>query len=894
MRIITKFGLWLLTAAIITLVALNSFFSRERMSHDNGLVCKARIKINDSLDIPPSDFFQPGREFPCRLRHASVSFADDARLVVRSASLKFSDTDHESPLDIMMNTGTAGPFSHAWHFLKFMIATIRGREQHIKPYLDKYPQIAKGITESICYPETFALLNYHSKTAMSYRDVNGKSWYIKFRMAPWDKGPDRGRPTETELEQYWLQAPKEGETRSRNFLKDEYRRRISNNNVKYHLQAAFHYVSEVEDREMLNCAVAWDEATHPWLDLAVVEVNEVMPTEEGNITWYDVCNHPPCMGIPAANSIFDPASINYLREKDSWAKRARMQGYKRWGQLPPLVDDRNTLRSILPPICLPKDEPEVSQEMRADELVSKRDTYLYSADDGMPPYVRHLPVAERFTKAKNKRMLQLYLFGFVNALISYFELIFKKRETLDVFDRYYPLWQEPLVSKRFGRDLEFGRQRLNGVNPVLIKRCEKIPEKFPVTDEIVEGLLDEGDSLDASAQAGRLYVLDHEDISLAETNIPIKNGYLATPISLFYCNKRGQLLPIAIQLEQAPGPDVPIFTPKDPYWLWTTVKTYVQSADAAYHELSSHLLRTHFVMETFAIASQRHLHERHPMHQLLKPHFFATMAINHSARTMMLAPGGPIDKTISVGSVGGLELVKREYKKWDFSLCDFPSEIASRGVDDKQALPSYWYRDDGLLLWEAISQYVSSVVDFWYANDAALTSDVEIQAWIAELASPESGKVRGLPEGGELTDRENLKTVMTRIIFTCTAEHSSVNNGQYAMFGYPPNVPGTMYKPWPTSKKDPLSERDFVSRLPNHKQCEDQMQMVYLLSQPTRWMIGDFGEPHFHAIPEMWRHVRDFRTDLARISDIIDERNLGLEYPYPYLHPKQISESIAI
>jgi hypothetical protein len=114
------------------------------------------------------------------------------------------------------------------------------------------------------------------------------------------------------------------------------------------------------------------------------------------------------------------------------------------------------------------------------------------------------------------------------------------------------------------------------------------------------------------------------------------------------------------------------------------------------------------------------------------------------------------------------------------------------------------------------------------------------------------------------------------------------------MFGYPPNVPGAMYKPWPTSKKDPLSERDFVSRLPNHKQCEDQMQMVYLLSQPTRWMVGDFEEPHFHGIPEMWQHIRDFRADLARISDIIDERNLGLEYPYPYLHPRQISESIAI
>ena len=191
-KLIDKAGLWLLTAGIVTLVAVNSLISRQRMSHDNGLVCKGKLRILDEPDIPPSDFFQPGREFPCRMRHASVSFADDARMVVRSSSLKFSDTDHDSPLDIMMNTGTEGPFQHAWDFLMFMIATIRGRESHVGPYLKANPALAAGIKKSVCFPETFALLNYHSKTAMGYRDSNGKDWYIKFKLAPWDRGPDRG------------------------------------------------------------------------------------------------------------------------------------------------------------------------------------------------------------------------------------------------------------------------------------------------------------------------------------------------------------------------------------------------------------------------------------------------------------------------------------------------------------------------------------------------------------------------------------------------------------------------------------------------------------------------------------------------------------------------------
>ncbi|GHD27090.1 lipoxygenase family protein [Halioglobus pacificus] len=890
MHVLGKLGLWLMVAGIIALVAMNSLFSRRRMSHDNGMVCRARIKVLDDVAIPPSAFFAPGKEYPCRFRHASVSFADDARLVVRSASLKFSDTDHQSPLDIMMNTGTAGPFSNAWHFLKFMIATIRGREKHIKPYLDQYPDLAKGITQSICYPDTFALLNYHSKTALGYRDSNGKDWYIKFKLAPWDRGPDRGRPTDEELEQFWLQAPKEGETRSRNFLKDEYRRRIKQGPVKYHLQAQFHPVTPGEDRIVLDCGVAWDEESHPWQDLAEVEVYEVVPTDEGNITWYDVNNHPPNMYIPEAQSILDPASINYLRAKDGLAKRARMQGYQWFGQLPPLVDDRQGGRCALPRICLPADEPDATSEMRADELISQRDIYVFKSDDGLPPYAKYLPKNEEFTTAKSRGMIKTMGYGLLNGFISEFEEIFERRRSLATFDRHYPLWKKPPVSDRFGSDLEFGRQRMNGVNPVLIKRCTRLPDKFPVTNDMVKPQLDEGDTLSKAARRGSLYLLDHEAVG----GIPIKNGYLAVPISLFYCNGRGQLVPLAIQLEQQSGPDVPIFTPNDPYWLWTTVKAYVQAADALYHEVASHLLRTHMVMETFVVATHRQLHHRHPVHQLLLPHFHATLAINHSARSVMLAPGGPIDKTLSLGAAGCMELLKCEYQKWDFSQCHLPSDLKNRGVDDVKKLPQYFYRDDGLLIWQALDRFVGSVLAHWYPDDAALASDAELQAWIAELADPEVGKVKGLPEGGKLTQRDSLQQVLTAIIFTCTAEHASVNNGQYDMFGYPPNVPGSMYAPYPTSKANAMSEEDFVACLPNHGKCDAQMQMVYLLSQPTRWQIGNFEQPYFHGVQQIWHMVKDFRAELASISATIQERNRGVEVPYRYLDPVQIGESIAI
>ena len=48
---------------------------------------------------------------------------------------------------------------------------------------------------------------------------------------------------------------------------------------------------------------------------------------------------------------------------------------------------------------------------------------------------------------------------------------------------------------RWTRDVEFGRQMLNGVNPIVIKRCTALPDNFPVTNEMVKGSMDRNSDL---------------------------------------------------------------------------------------------------------------------------------------------------------------------------------------------------------------------------------------------------------------------------------------------------------------------------------------------------------------------------------------------------------------
>lgn len=54
-------------------------------------------------------------------------------------------------------------------------------------------------------------------------------------------------------------------------------------------------------------------------------------------------------------------------------------------------------------------------------------------------------------------------------------------------------WQE---------DAFFASQFLNGLNPVLIRRCRRLPENFPVTDEMVAPVLGPGTSLQAELEVG--------------------------------------------------------------------------------------------------------------------------------------------------------------------------------------------------------------------------------------------------------------------------------------------------------------------------------------------------------------------------------------------------------
>ena len=544
------------------------------------------------------------------------------------------------------------------------------------------------------------------------------------------------------------------------------------------------------------------------------------------------------------------------------------------------------------PVTLRLDATRPDQFTRDRALEVNRSIYEWRHLPGLPAFCKGLPepeVVPRFQAARFD-----YDLGVSGAQIAISTIAYirdkARHSKLSHFDDLYTLRRKPDVATRWRTDAEFARQRIAGTNPLLIQRIHAMPANFRVTDEVLAGVLPAPHNMETLLGEGRLFLCDWRELEGAPTAL---GRFLTAPMALFWSNDKNDLMPLAIQLGQGMTPEESvIFTPADEPWLWLTARTHVQSADAAYHEVVIHLLRTHLMMETVWVSVCRGLPPQHPVHELLAPHFFGTININHKARTEMIVPGGPIDEAISVGSEGAYWLISESLKTLKWEDLDPMQNLDQREVEDSSILPDYHYRDDATRLWDAIGDYTAEVLRIFYPSDDAVAADDELQVWAQELADPDRAGIKGLPgPQGRFEAFEDLHAVVCQVIFTVSCEHSAVNNGQYDIFGYIPNAPGAMFLPAPTDKRR-SNEGEFTYALPTMKAATIQLTLVHLLSMPSLSTLGEYPREFFQDEPRVRVAIDRFRSNLDQITIDIHQRNAGLKVPYTYLMPTNVACSI--
>uniref|UniRef100_M1CAP5 Lipoxygenase n=1 Tax=Solanum tuberosum TaxID=4113 RepID=M1CAP5_SOLTU len=313
-------------------------------------------------------------------------------------------------------------------------------------------------------------------------------------------------------------------------------------------------------------------------------------------------------------------------------------------------------------------------------------------------------------------------------------------------------------------DEEFGREMLAGINPVLITRLQEFPPKSnldpniygnqnsTITREQIEDKLD-GLTVDEAIKANMLFILNHHDIVmpyLRRINTTTNTETYASR-TLLFLQDNGTLKPLAIELS-LPHPDgdqfgtvSKVYTPSDQGVegsIWQLAKAYAVVNDSGIHELISHWLNTHAVIEPFVIATNRQLSVLHPIHKLLLPHFRDTMNINALGRHQLINSAGTVELTFFTAKYS-MEMSAVVYKDWIFPEQALPADLIQRGVavEDSSSphgirllIQDYPYAVDGLKIWSAIKSWVTEYCNFYYKSDDTVQKDSELQAWWKDSA----------------------------------------------------------------------------------------------------------------------------------------------------------------
>ncbi|KAI2646726.1 Polyunsaturated fatty acid 5-lipoxygenase [Labeo rohita] len=319
---------------------------------------------------------------------------------------------------------------------------------------------------------------------------------------------------------------------------------------------------------------------------------------------------------------------------------------------------------------------------------------------------------------------------------------------------------------------------------------------------------------------GNIYIADYailEGVQANDTD-PDTKQYLAAPFCLLYKNSQNEILPIAIQLSRqtTAGVGNTVFLPSDNEYDWMLAKMW-----------------------------------------LLIPHIRFTIAINTAAREKLISTSGLFDKANNTGGIGIVEVIQKAMKTLTYKSLCFPEAMKARGVENKEDLPNYYYRDDGMMVWEAVKSFVSDVVRIYYGSDVAVQEDEEIQAFVQDL------------------------------------QHNMLQSTLDSTTGLPgfPNSPSTMRKPPPTQKGQ-VDMKYIMESLPDRGRCQLASRSS-LGSQSVPGRRGVYPDVHFTEQP-VKEAIKTFRKKLAEVTNIIKSRNEKLILPYWYLSPDRIPNSVAI
>ena len=190
--------------------------------------------------------------------------------------------------------------------------------------------------------------------------------------------------------------------------------------------------------------------------------------------------------------------------------------------------------------------------------------------------------------------------------------------------------------------------------------------------------------------------------------------------------------------------------------------------------------------------------------------------------------------TFAIGGEGRKQLMRIGGKAYSIHWTNIKRSVKERGVEDPNLLPGYHYRDDGLKIWKAIEDFVTDILNEFYASDEDVKGDSELQNWANDIYTNGFPGHQGSKQGHEfpntIASKAQLVELCTLIIFTGSAQHAAVNFGQYEIYCYSPNAPPGLRLPPPTVKGK-ADMQTLLDTLPDKNSAALAVAVSHMLSQ---------------------------------------------------------------
>jgi arachidonate 15-lipoxygenase len=526
------------------------------------------------------------------------------------------------------------------------------------------------------------------------------------------------------------------------------------------------------------------------------------------------------------------------------------------------------------------------------------------------PMPKELPPAERPTKGF--KAVENAMRGRMVASAMLAAVGLRPWRHLEDFARVWRLDPPSPVVRTWSSDTEFARQRLAGMEPLLIRRLadpSKVLGLPIVPQEVIHRQLGSQKSFHHLLSEGRILICDYYRLA----GWPLREGrYFVAPIALFAWSddrpdRPGRLMPLAIRLGQTA--DDPVFWP-DGSPNWQVAKFFVQMADGTHGDMWSHLVQAHFASTPFVIATKRRLRVGHPVRTLLEPHMQFTLRVNTSFAE---GPAQFLYRTLMPFTEEGQQrLIQAAWNDWDFERNSYEGDLDRRSLMESpnakdKVIVDYPYRDDAALSWEATKQYVSTMMEHCYESDSEVANDKELAAWLLDLR--EDAGVKGLRE--HIATIEYLKHVVANVIFHFGPKHAAVHSpsADYGIFA--PNMSNCAWQPVP---KKPEEVMHLMEYLPGRLRSVASFALHYAISEIRFAQFCGYSDGFRLALehdetPHGWDKARLARADkqlevaadaltygLVQAESEIRTRNARrkreVDAEYRFLVPSQIPNSI--